>query len=84
VQMSKGCLGDDWAGHRGALFCVISPRRIGGVGLVEMSRLADWGFRYECAIAVEENVAGACEILGFDPIYVANEGRFVAFVPLRM
>ena len=24
---------------------------------------------------------GACEILGFDPMYVANEGRFVAFVP---
>ncbi|MBM3890943.1 MAG: hydrogenase expression/formation protein HypE, partial [Verrucomicrobia bacterium] len=23
---------------------------------------------------------GACEILGFDPLYVANEGRFVAFV----
>ena len=23
----------------------------------------------------------ACEILGFDPLYVANEGRFVAFVP---
>ena len=23
---------------------------------------------------------GACEILGFDPFYVANEGRFVAFV----
>jgi hydrogenase expression/formation protein HypE len=25
-------------------------------------------------------VQGACEILGFDPLYVANEGRFVAFV----
>ena len=24
---------------------------------------------------------GACEILGLDPLYVANEGRFVAFVP---
>ena len=24
---------------------------------------------------------GACELLGLDPFYVANEGRFVAFVP---
>jgi hydrogenase expression/formation protein HypE len=26
-------------------------------------------------------VKAACEILGFDPLYVANEGRFAAFVP---
>jgi len=26
-------------------------------------------------------VCGACEILGLDPLYLANEGRFVAFVP---
>ena len=35
----------------------------------------------ETAIAVREDVRAACEILGFDPLYVANEGRFVAFVP---
>ena len=35
----------------------------------------------ERAVAVEENVCGACEILGLDPFYLANEGRFVAFVP---
>jgi hydrogenase expression/formation protein HypE len=35
----------------------------------------------EAAIPVREDVQGACEILGFDPLYVANEGRFVAFVP---
>ncbi len=35
----------------------------------------------ERAIPVEENVCGACEILGLDPLYLANEGRFVAFVP---
>jgi hydrogenase expression/formation protein HypE len=35
----------------------------------------------ENLIPVREDVQGACEILGFDPIYVANEGRFVAFVP---
>jgi hydrogenase expression/formation protein HypE len=32
-------------------------------------------------IPVHEDVQGACEILGFDPLYVANEGRFIAFVP---
>jgi hydrogenase expression/formation protein HypE len=32
-------------------------------------------------VPVEEQVRGACEILGFDPLYVANEGRLVAFVP---
>lgn len=35
----------------------------------------------EMLIPVREDVRGACEILGFDPLYVANEGRFVAFVP---
>ncbi|HBY99682.1 MAG TPA: hydrogenase expression/formation protein HypE [candidate division Zixibacteria bacterium] len=35
----------------------------------------------ERAIPVREDVQGACEIMGFDPIYVANEGRFIAFVP---
>lgn len=32
-------------------------------------------------IAVEESVRGACEILGFDPLYLANEGRCVVFLP---
>jgi hydrogenase expression/formation protein HypE len=35
----------------------------------------------EAAIPTTEVVRGACEILGLDPLYVANEGRFVAFVP---
>ena len=35
----------------------------------------------ESAIPVDEVVQGACEILGLDPLYVANEGRFAAFVP---
>jgi hydrogenase expression/formation protein HypE len=35
----------------------------------------------ERTIPVEESVSGACEILGLDPLYLANEGRFVAFVP---
>ena len=35
----------------------------------------------ERAIPVRDEVQGACEVLGLDPLYVANEGRFVAFVP---
>ncbi|HOW34997.1 MAG TPA: hydrogenase expression/formation protein HypE [Candidatus Omnitrophota bacterium] len=34
----------------------------------------------ENMIPVRGDVQGACEILGLDPLYVANEGRFVAFV----
>jgi len=34
----------------------------------------------EQKIPVQEEVRGACEMLGLDPLYVANEGRFVAFV----
>jgi hydrogenase expression/formation protein HypE len=32
-------------------------------------------------IPVREAVLGACEMLGFDPLYIANEGRLVAIVP---
>jgi hydrogenase expression/formation protein HypE len=35
----------------------------------------------ESAIPVREDVQGVCEILGLDPLHVANEGRFVGFVP---
>ena len=35
----------------------------------------------EALLPVGEEVRGACEVLGLDPLYVANEGRFAAFVP---
>jgi len=35
----------------------------------------------ERQIPVQAEVRGACEFLGLDPLYVANEGRFIAFVP---
>jgi hydrogenase expression/formation protein HypE len=34
----------------------------------------------QAAIPVSEPVSAACEVLGLDPLYVANEGRLVAFV----
>jgi len=32
-------------------------------------------------IIVREEVQGACDLLGFDPFYLANEGKLVAFIP---
>jgi hydrogenase expression/formation protein HypE len=37
----------------------------------------------EASIPVKPSVAGACEMLGFDPLYVANEGKLVAIVAAR-
>ena len=35
----------------------------------------------ETALPLREEVKGACEILGLDPLYLANEGKLVAIVP---
>jgi hydrogenase expression/formation protein HypE len=37
----------------------------------------------EAAIPIKEEVKGACELLGLDPLYVANEGKLVAIVSLQ-
>jgi len=51
-------------------------------GLIEIAEIAQVRICIkEMLIPVREDVAGACEILGLDPLYLANEGRFVAFVP---
>jgi hydrogenase expression/formation protein HypE len=50
--------------------------------LVELAEASQTSIEIdENKIPVREDVQGACEILGFDPLYVANEGRFIAFVP---
>jgi hydrogenase expression/formation protein HypE len=50
--------------------------------LNEIAGAAGTGIRIdEALVPVDEEVRGACEILGLDPLYVANEGRFIAFVP---
>ena len=55
----------------------------GGVAttLNEMAKSANKGIQiYENKIPVRDDVRGACEILGIDPLYVANEGKLIAFV----
>lgn len=49
-------------------------------GLIEIAETARVRVSIEeMLVPVREDVAGACEILGLDPLYLANEGRFVAF-----
>ena len=55
----------------------------GGVGtaLNEIAEKSNMGIKiYEENIPLKNEVAGACELLGFDPLYLANEGKLLAFV----
>ena len=55
----------------------------GGVATVlnELAEQADVGVLLEeASIPVRDEVRGACELLGLDPLHVANEGQFVAVV----
>ncbi len=56
----------------------------GGVAatLVEIATRRKLGVEViERAVPVKDVVRGACEILGLDPLLVANEGKLVVFVP---
>jgi hydrogenase expression/formation protein HypE len=67
----------------GARVHVLRDPTRGGVAsaLCEIAGSARVGIRIEEArIPVLEDVRGACEILGLDPLYVANEGKLVAIV----
>jgi hydrogenase expression/formation protein HypE len=55
----------------------------GGVGTVlnELARDSGYGVAiWENRLPIREVVHGACEILGLDPLYVANEGKLIAVV----
>lgn len=50
--------------------------------LIEIAEAGHAGIHLtESSIPVRDDVRGACEILGLDPMSVANEGRFVAILP---
>jgi len=56
----------------------------GGIGtaLNEIAIKSEIGIKiYEEKIPVKNEVAAICELLGFDPVYIANEGKLLAFVP---
>jgi hydrogenase expression/formation protein HypE len=64
------------------IHCLRDPTR-GGVAttLNEIASSSRVGmFIDERQIPVRESVKGACEILGLDPLYVANEGKLLAIV----
>ncbi|HEX3283531.1 MAG TPA: hydrogenase expression/formation protein HypE [Mycobacterium sp.] len=55
----------------------------GGVGTVCNELVKDAPFALvldEASLPIEPQVLGACDMLGIDPLYVANEGKFVAVV----
>lgn len=58
------------------------PTRGGlGTALNEIAEKSAVGIRIrEDRIAVKDEVAGLCELLGLDPLYLANEGKLIAFV----
>ncbi len=65
-----------------AIRCLRDPTR-GGVAsaLNEIAASSRVSVRVdERSIPVREEVRGACELLGLDPLYVANEGKLIAFV----
>ncbi len=65
------------------IHCLRDPTR-GGLAttLNELAKQSKVGIRIEEEkIPVREDVAAACEMLGLDPLYVANEGKLVAIVP---
>ena len=65
-----------------ALHCMRDATR-GGVASVlnELARASGVAMLvHEAAVPVDPAVAGASELLGIDPMYVANEGKLVAFV----
>ena len=65
-----------------AIRCMRDPTR-GGLSsaLNEIAAQSQVGIALEeSAILVREEVKGACEMLGLDPLYVANEGKLIAIV----
>ncbi|MDW8468565.1 MAG: AIR synthase-related protein [Burkholderiales bacterium] len=62
--------------------CATSPAEGSPAALIEIAQAAGVAIELdEAAIPVSEPVRGASELLGLDPLYIANEGRFVAIVP---
>lgn len=70
------------SGFDGPIHCLRDPTRGGAATtLNEIAAQSGVGIHIrEALLPVRESVRGACEILGLDPLYVANEGKLVAIV----
>ncbi|MDQ6664179.1 MAG: hydrogenase expression/formation protein HypE [Acidobacteriota bacterium] len=70
------------AARAGEIHVLRDPTRGGlGTSLCEIAATAKIGIEIDAnAIPVREDVKAACEILGLDALFVANEGKLVAFV----
>ena len=78
----NGLVGRIVAAGGGAVRAMRDPTR-GGLAAVlnEFAEASRVGFAIdEAAIPVSAQVAAACELLGLDPLYVANEGKLIAIV----
>jgi hydrogenase expression/formation protein HypE len=92
VMLARGDLASDTASVSGMVEALLAaapatrwlrdPTR-GGVGTVcnELAQATELGVVLdELSLPVRPVVNGACEMLGIDPLYVANEGKFLAVV----
>ena len=66
----------------GEIHALRDPTRGGlGTSLCEIAAASGIGVEIDArSVPVREQVKGACETLGIDPLFVANEGKLVAFV----
>jgi hydrogenase expression/formation protein HypE len=76
AMLATPAAGDDF------IHCLRDPTRGGAATtLNEIAKRANVGMLLrELSIPVRESVKGACEVLGLDPLYVANEGKLIAVV----
>jgi hydrogenase expression/formation protein HypE len=90
LEIEGEILSDTRALHRlvaamlraGEIHALRDPTR-GGLGttLCEIAATSGVGVEIQArAVPVRESVKGACELLGIDPLFVANEGKLAAFV----
>lgn len=79
----KSCAKQDESGKRHPDIHVLRDPTRGGLAasLNEIARQSEVGvILHETKIPVRPSVSAACEILGFDPLYIANEGKLIAMV----
>ncbi len=86
AMMAAGMGGDKPAPLQNSIHCLRDATR-GGLAAVlnELAGSSRVGIEFdERKVPIRPEVYAACEMLGFDPLYIANEGKLVAIVPEEM